>query len=248
MQWLVVGPALSRQRSSSPLPFPVTAHRTPLVRPLSGLDARLQANKVVNLRLAAGRLDGFVLGPGERLSFWKIVGKPSSRRGFLEGLVLDHGRLSQGVGGGLCQMTNLLYWMTLHTPLMVVERWRHSYDVFPDAGRTQPFGSGATCSWPSLDLQIVNPTAASFRLSVEVDDTHLLGRWSSDRPSLVTYEIEERAHKITHEGPGIYVRHNELWRVEIDQATSIRNERLVAANDALMMYAPFLPPAGSDGA
>ena len=54
--------------------------------------------------------------------------------------------------------------MTVHTPHTVVERWRHSYDVFPDCGRTQPFGSGATCAWPSLDLQPQNRTATSFRL------------------------------------------------------------------------------------
>jgi vancomycin resistance protein VanW len=217
------------------------------MRPLSGLDPRLQRNKVVNLRLAANRSDGLVLDPGTRMSFWRLVGRPSSRRGFLDGLVLDHGRLSEGVGGGLCQMTNLLFWMTLHTPLTVVERWRHSYDVFPDEGRTQPFGSGATCAWPALDLQIVNSTPASFRLSVTVDDTALLGAWTSDRPSPRTYAIEERAHRITHEGPGVYVRHNELWRVEIDEATSRRSERLVAVNDALMMYEPFLPSAAGGG-
>lgn len=247
LQWMTVRSDLTRRRLPAPLPHLVAEHRTPLVRPLSGLDPRLQENKVVNLQLAANRLDGLLLDPGTRMSFWKLVGKPSSRRGFLEGLVLSHGRLSEGVGGGLCQMTNLLYWMTLHTPLEVVERWRHSYDVFPDAGRTQPFGSGATCAWPSLDLQIVNPTAASFRLSISVDDTHLRGAWSSDWPSAVTYAIEERAHRITHEGPGAYVRHNELWRVEIDEETSCRRERIVATNDALMMYEPFLPPAGGSG-
>lgn len=57
-------------------------------------------------------------------------------------------------------MTNLIYWMTLHTPLTVAKRWRHGFDVFPDANRTQPFGSGATCSWPILDLQIVNHTTS----------------------------------------------------------------------------------------
>lgn len=235
---------LATRHSSVPMPHLVAEHRTPLVRPLSGLDPRLQENKVVNLRLAAHRLDGLVLDPGTRMSFWQVVGSPSRRRGFLDGLVLSHGQLREGVGGGLCQMTNLLYWMTLHTPLEVVERWRHSYDVFPDANRTQPFGSGATCAWPALDLQIRNPTAASFRLSVTLDEAHLLGAWTSDVHSLHTYVVEERAHRITHDGPGMYVRHNELWRIETDERTSRTRERLVASNDAFMMYEPFLPPAG----
>lgn len=244
LQWMTLRGELAMRHSPAPFPNLVYEHRTPLVRPLSGLDPRLQENKAVNLRLAARRLDGLVLDPGTRMSFWQVVGSPTRRRGFLDGLVLNHGQLSEGVGGGLCQMTNLLYWMTLHTPLEVVERWRHSYDVFPDADRTQPFGSGATCAWPSLDLQILNPTAASFRLSVALDETHLLGAWTSDAPSQNMYVVEERAHRVTHDGPGVYVRHNELWRIETDKDTSRTNERLVASNHAFMMYEPFLPSAG----
>jgi len=241
LQWRTPGVDFNVARSPSLLPFPVADHATPLFRPLAGLDERLQRNKVVNLRLAAGRLDGLVIGPGQRLSFWREVGRPSTRRGFVDGMVLDHGRVSAGVGGGLCQMTNLLYWMTLHTPLTVVERWRHSYDVFPDARRTQPFGSGATCAWPVLDLQIENTTTTPHRLSVALTDTHLVGAWTATEPCRVTYRIEERGHRVTHDAPGRYVRHNELWRIE--HSGSDTEERLVAENRAFMMYEPFLPAA-----
>jgi vancomycin resistance protein VanW len=140
-------------------------------------------------------------------------------------------------------MTNLLYWMSLHTPLTVIERWRHSYDVFPDQGRTQPFGSGATCAWPALDLQIVNDTDATYVLSIRVTDTDLEGAWTSERPVGVDFRIEERAHRITHDGPGLYLRQNELWRIASDRLSGGESEQLVAVNDARMMYAPFLPPA-----
>ena len=62
--------------------------------------------------------------------------------------------------------------MTLHTPLTVVERYRHSYDVFPDSGRTQPFGSGATCVYPYRDLMIRNDTQTTFRLHVTVGERY----------------------------------------------------------------------------
>ena len=201
VQWRRVGGLGLATGPSHAQPCRVAEHATPLVRPLAGLDAELQRGKVVNLRLAAQRLDGLVLPPGKRLSFWWHVRRPTRRRGFVDGLVLDHGRMSAGTGGGLCQLTNLLYWMTLHTPLEVAERWRHSYDVFPDADRTQPFGSGATCAWPTLDLQVVNPTEATFRLAVHLTDTHLVGAWTADRPVGLRYEVYEAAHVIEPVGP-----------------------------------------------
>lgn len=244
LQWRTPGVRFCVRRADpSGFAYVAAEHATPLMRPLSGVDPRLQRNKAVNLRIAAACLDGLVLEPGVRLSFWREVGRPTYRRGFLDGLVLSHGHLAEGVGGGLCQMTNLLYWMTLHTPLIVVERWRHSYDVFPDADRTQPFGSGATCAWPALDLQIENPTAEPYLLSVRLSPTHLTGAWRTTTAPATRYRIEERAHVVTHDGPGTFVRHNELWRLEFSADGALLGERLVATNDALMMYEPFLPPA-----
>ncbi|MHB8868135.1 MAG: VanW family protein [Thermoleophilia bacterium] len=228
-------------------PHVVTSHATPLIRPLAGLDLELQRNKVVNLRLAARRLEGLVLAPGRRLSFWREVGKPTHRRGFLKGMVLDHGRITAGVGGGLCQLTNLLYWLTLHTPLTVAERWRHSYDVFPDADRTQPFGSGATCAWPALDLQIENRTLFPWRLGVLVTSTHLEGEWRCVEPFPGRYEVYEREHAFTHGGPGVYLRHNVLWRREFDSFGNLVTDTPLAENHALLMYQPFLPASTTTG-
>lgn len=247
LQWHAPGVDFSVVRGSTEgYPYEIAAHSTPLFRELAGVDPLLQRNKVQNLRIAASALDGIVLEPGVRLSFWREVGRPSRRRGFLEGLVLDHGQLKAGVGGGLCQLTNLLYWMTLHTPLQVVERWRHSYDVFPDSSRTQPFGSGATCAWPALDLQIENRTQSAFRLSMRVTETQLEGAWHSTSSVAERYRIEERAHRMSHEAPGVYVRHNELWRVVTESEGPARGEELIAANHALMMYEPFLQAASHE--
>jgi vancomycin resistance protein VanW len=246
-QWLSLGRALARERVAGPLPCVAATHHTPLIRTLAGVDPALQHGKVVNLRLAVDRLDGVVLKPGETLSFWRLVGPPRARRGFVDGVVLDHGRLGAGVGGGLCQLTNLVFWMTLHTPLEVRERWRHSYDVFPDSGRSQPFGSGATCAWPALDLQIANPTGMSFRLGLAVGETDLVGERTCETPPQTAYAVEERHHRFTHQVPGVYVRHNELWRIERCIRDGSVEERMIAENHALVMYEPFLGPAADEG-
>jgi hypothetical protein len=77
---------------------------------------------VRNLRLAVPRVDGTVIPPGKRFSFWRAIGPTSTRKGYAEGLVLWKGEARAGVGGGLCQLSNHLHWMALHSPLVVAER------------------------------------------------------------------------------------------------------------------------------
>ena len=110
----------AKNRSQVLLPNVQFRHATPLMRQLRGEDLELQRNKITNLRLAVDRLDGIVLAPGETFSYWKLIGKPSRRKGYLEGMVLFLGQIGSDVGGGLCQLSNLIFWMTLHTQLTVV--------------------------------------------------------------------------------------------------------------------------------
>ena len=70
----------------------------------------MQHNKVINLRIAVPRLNGVVIEPGDTFSFWKLVGKPTRAKGYVDGMVLSYGRCVPGVGGGLCQLSNLIYW------------------------------------------------------------------------------------------------------------------------------------------
>ena len=234
----------ARRRQTELLPQVQFAHATPLYRHLRGEEMQLQENKVVNLRLAAARLDGLVLAPGETFSYWRLIGKPTSRKGYREGMVLFLGRIGSDVGGGLCQLSNLIFWMTLHTPLTVVERYRHSHDVFPDANRTQPFGSGATCAYPHRDLMIRNDTDQPFQLCLRVGQTHLEGQWRAMEPPEYTYEIVERDHRMDQAAWGGYIRHNALYRRVWDRAGRLVDEQFLFANDAIMMYSPLLPEEG----
>lgn len=208
----------------------------------------LQYNKVTNLRLAAAKINDLVIQPGETFSFWKTVGNPKAYRGYLEGLVLENGRIGKGIGGGLCQMGNLLYWMALHSPLTVTERWRHSYDVFPDEGRSLPFGSGATLAYNYIDLQLRNDTGQSFQICIRLSDTHLHGQIRSTEPLNERYEVFEQEHSIRHEPWGGYSRHNRIARRVFEVATGVLlREEPVTENHALMMYQPFLGAESDEG-
>lgn len=215
-------------------------HSTPLLRRLRDVDMQLQYNKITNLRIAAPRIDGVVLRPGETLSYWRMIGKPTRSKGYLDGMVLFCGTYHAGVGGGLCQLSNLIYFLTLHTPLTVVERYRHSYDVFPDANRTQPFGSGATCVYNYRDLMIRNDTPHTFRLELWLDDERLHGRWLCDAPQYMRYEIYEREHRYIQEAPGIYSRNNEIWRRTYSMEGERLSDAMITENHALMMYSPLI--------
>lgn len=199
-----------------------------------------QYNKITNLKLAAECLDGIVIGPGEVFSYWKLIGKPTARKGYLEGMVLNGGKVESGVGGGLCQMSNLIFWMALHTPLTVIERHHHGYDVFPDTNRTQPFGSGATCYYPHGDLMLRNDTPYAYQLRVKVGKEFLEGAIRCEIPNSCVYQIVERNHRMQGEYWGGYSRHNELYRQVFDLDGSLIREEFLFKNDVLMMYSPFL--------
>ena len=88
-------------------------HKTPLLRKLKDVDMWMQYNKIKNLQLATQKLHKVIIRPGETLSYWRLVGKPTRNKGYLEGMVLSNGQIISGVGGGLCQLSNLIYWMSL---------------------------------------------------------------------------------------------------------------------------------------
>ncbi len=129
--------------------------------------------------------------------------------------------------------------MMLHTPVTITERWRHSFDVFPDRARTQPFGSGATCFFPSLDLECQNTTKMDFQIRVWMTETELCGEWRADHPRENDYQVVERDHRIETAPFGGYVRSNALWRVVSRQGVVVHDE-CVCKNAARMMYAPLL--------
>lgn len=239
--WLKHHKKYARRIEKEPLAEEIISHSSPLIRKLKNVDMVYQYNKVENLKIAIKTMNGLVLKPGEIFSFWKLVGKTTRRKGYKTGFTLDQGKVKPGIGGGLCQLSNLIYWMSLHTPLTVIERHRHSYDVFPDVDRKLPFGCGATVSYNYVDLQIKNTTSHLFQLALGTDEINLLGQWRSDYPIDTNYQVVERDHSIQHEVSGVYSRKNRLYRETWSkESEKLIDSELIAENHALMMYNPLL--------
>lgn len=240
IMWIKMRKIFASEKAQSNLPYTQFTHKTPILRRLKDVDMWYQYNKKVNLKIAIDQINGIILHPGEIFSYWKLIGKPKKSKGYVPGMILHNGKLTSGIGGGLCQLSNLIFWMTLHTPLCVIERHRHGYDVFPDSNRTQPFGSGATCFYPHGDLMIKNDTNYDFQLSINIDDEFLIGSWLSSYPKEFKYEIIEKNHQMKSEFWGGYTRHNELYRRVFDINDKLIKEEFVLSNSAIMMYAPLL--------
>ena len=238
LAWLTDDSHWATTRDDAPLAVRVKQHRSLLLRDLQGAEMALQHSKVTNLRLAAARVDTVLIGPGETFSFNRVVGNCTRRRGYVEGMRLSNGTARPGVGGGICQLANLLHWMVLHSPLTVVERSEHSFDPFPDNGRVLPWGVGCSIVYNYVDLVVRNDTETTFQVLVGVGDRYLEGELRATDPLPCSYRVAARHEQfLLHQGR--HYRRNEIWRTVIDRRTgNTVGEELVKRNCALVTYLP----------
>lgn len=165
--------------------------------------------KLANLTLGASRLDGMVIAPGETLSFWRLVGKPSARSGFALGRSIRGGVAGGDIGGGLCQLSGIIYEAGIRAGLTPVERHPHSQDLYAEQERFTPLGLDATVVWPWKDLRLANPLAVPVRLRVAVRDLTLHAELHAPEPidaAEVQIERSDRADRrrvrVTRQGDG----------------------------------------------
>jgi vancomycin resistance protein VanW len=239
LQWYTGRTKFSKNISSEKLPFRIKKHQSVLIRKLGVSDAQLQVNKVTNLKIASKKINGIIIKPGETFSFCKLVGFPSKLKGYLTGMELSNGKVKAGIGGGLCQIANLIHWLVMHSPLTVTERHHHSFDPFPDEGRVLPFGSGATVFYNYLDYQVTNKTDHTFQFNLWFSEKCLEGELRIDKELDYTYHVYEKDHdflKINDK----YYRKNEIWRDKTDKFRSgkILQTDMIAKNFAKVMYIP----------
>ncbi|MFJ7830654.1 VanW family protein [Peribacillus sp. NPDC046944] len=104
-----------------------------------------------NISLAAKAIDNHVVFPNETFSFNQVVGKRSKGKGYMSAPIIVRGELSEGVGGGICQVSSTLYNAVDRAGLRIVERYSHSRHV-----PYVPSGRDATVSWYGPDFRFQN--------------------------------------------------------------------------------------------
>jgi vancomycin resistance protein VanW len=209
-------------------------HQSVLIRQLGNSSERLQKQKIVNLKIAINKLNGMTISPGKTMSLWSIIGKPTRKKGYVKGMTLSNGAITEELGGGLCQLSNFLFWIFLHVPVEVIERHHHSKDVFPDSGRVLPFGSGATIFYNYVDLKIKNISNHPLQLKIWVSDKYLKGQILMSQRLESNFHVFEKNHYFIKRN-NKYFRYNEIWREEKTNGKIIKTEEIIT-NFAPVMY------------
>jgi vancomycin resistance protein YoaR len=125
-------------------------------------------NRAFNINLAASRIDGALIAPGETFSFNKTVGDISTLTGYKQAYVIQNGKTVQGDGGGVCQVSTTLFRAVLNAGLPVVERNPHAYRVGYYEQNSPP-GIDAAIYTPTVDLKFKNDTGASILIQAYPD-------------------------------------------------------------------------------
>ena len=227
----------AKERTNDPLPVLIYQHKSLIRRRLGNVNMQLQENKATNLALAVTHIDGLLIRPGETFSVWKRIGRTTRRKGYKEGLTIAKGAPSQGIGGGLCQLSNLIHWMVLHSDLTIVEHHHHdALDLFPDFGRQIPFGTGTSISYNYIDYRTRNDTANTYQLRLRVDGEYLCGELRAIDPLPHSFHIHAENEFFSRED-GIIYRNGQVFRDTVDRTTGrLLDTQLIRTNHAKVMY------------
>lgn len=142
----------------------------------------LLENKLRNLEIGIQRLHGVVVKPNEVFSFWRLVGSPKDSRGFLPGRNLRNGIVVPELGGGLCQLSSIIYHCALQAGLNIIERHSHSVDIYTEETRFTPLGADAAVSYGYRDLRFVNNLGFNICLEFQMERDQLSLSIVSEEP------------------------------------------------------------------
>ena len=120
-------------------------------------------NRSRNLEIAAGKIDGKVLLPGEEFSFNGVVGKRTVEEGYRDAKIYSNGQVVDGLAGGICQISSTLYNAALLANLEITQRRNHYFKTSYIAA-----GRDATVVWGSIDFKFKNSRKYPIKIKASV--------------------------------------------------------------------------------
>lgn len=123
------------------------------------------SDRTHNLRLAASRIDGYVLKPDQEFDFNHVVGGRTKTNGFKEAKVIANGQLAEGKGGGICQIASTLHAAVFFTGLPILTRHPHSRPSF-----YIKLGLDAAVAYGSLNFRFKNDLSFPIIIGMTVEN------------------------------------------------------------------------------
>lgn len=156
-------------------------------------------NKIHNLKLASNFINQITIYPNEIFAFWKTVKNPSDKNGFKKGRNIVNQKVSEEIGGGLCQLSGIIYHTSLKANLEIVERYNHSVDIYSEQERFTPLGADATVVFGYKDLRIKNNFTFPIQFEIKIIDQKIVCSLKSTEridEHLIEFTIHENAENL----------------------------------------------------
>lgn len=147
------------------------------------------ASRAFNIGLAAKKLSGLLIKPGEEFSFVQAVGEINQKEGYQAALVIKGDKTIKEYGGGVCQVSTTMFRAAIKSGLKITERFPHSYPV----QYYNPQGFDATVYGPHPDLKFINDTPSNILVQTKIKGTKLFFEFygtSDGRDVKVTVPVE----------------------------------------------------------
>ncbi len=150
-----------------------------------------ELNRNYNIRLASDAIHGVILQPGDSFSFnQEVLDKSNGGKNYKEAGVYVNGKVSTGIGGGICQVSSTLYQAALYSGMTITQRKNHSLPV-----GYMPLGRDATVSWGSVDLQFRNDLKIPVMIESVMKENTLKVRFlSQSDPNIGNIKVVVSSH------------------------------------------------------
>lgn len=201
------------KQNKDKLPYCIYSTQQTMINTETGFDLTYQYNKAYNLRLLSQQFNTVTIKPQQILSFNYLAKNADKKTQYKDGLVLINDDIVIGYGGGLCQLSNMIYFAALHTPLTIHKRFGHTSQHLYDPN-VKLHGIDATVSYGFADLQLKNTTNATYQLIIEFpSDTDIRISIYSDTPYDHDIEItNENLHEFTKNNKTF--QHVDVYRLD----------------------------------
>ena len=176
-------------------------------------------DRTTNLNIAAAKIDGTIIMPGEEFSYNKVVGARSIEAGYKEAKIYQNGQVVDGLGGGICQISSTLYNAVVCANLEVTERFNHQFIT----SYVKP-GRDATVAYGSKDLKFKNNRTYPIRIDVYV---------SNGMAKVDIYGIKEKEEKSVS--------------IEVETVSTIPYETKYIKDSSLDLGDEIVKQRGADG-